>query len=210
MTYTPPADAQAWFASLDVGEKGETVKAYHQMWKTYRSGTSDAEWAEKSTEQKLESVERFTLVVAATLFTLGGMPGIAALIPIMRQAQRYFETTKVKERTGEGAHAWLTKRKRLSDTQRKIAFMMILWVSNPMGHSGNISQTFGRGLDNWDVPWKDWLSIWGWGDAPTVLPFTGTGAPSRGMVFAPEEEQQDYTFALVAIGVLAVLWYAQS
>jgi hypothetical protein len=211
MTYTPPADAQAWFNSLDVGEKGETVKVYHAMWKTYQAGTSEAEWKDKSLEQKLEDVEKFSLVVAATMFTLGGMPGVAVLIPVARAAQRYFETTRAKEWTAVKAHGWLSKRKRMSDTSRKLAFLLIIFIAQPMGHSGNISETFGRGIDNWNVPWDDWLWIWGWGDEPTseALPFKGTGAPSRGMVFAPDEAQ-DYTFALVAVGVLAVLWYAQS
>ncbi len=157
---------QEWWDSSTPEEKKETIELYHDMWKTVNAAEgSEAEWSAKSIEQKLETVEGFILLIVGLLvgpLAVGIVPAIGAV----NELQKWYFTSSAGEQSAERLWTWLDKRKSLSDNQRKIAFIIWLWIGPgqpaPAAH-GMLGETVGRGFDNFDVPWEDFLSIWGWG-----------------------------------------------
>lgn len=156
-----------WWESSTPTEKKETVELYWGMWKTVKDADdSSADWSAKKLEEKLETVEKFVILLVALL--LG--PFSVAIVPVIKgvnELQTFYFETPAKERSAVRLYNWLDNRKRLSDNARKVAFIVGIWIGPaqpaPAAHS-LIGETIGRGFDNFSTPWVDFLSIWGWSE----------------------------------------------
>ncbi len=168
---------QDWWDSSTPTEKKETAELYWGMWKTVKEADCEERdaygkclpngWSAKDFEAKLETVEKFVMLIVALLlgpFSVGILP----IIAVVNELQRFYMTTPAKERSAVRLWTWLDNRKKLTDNQRKVGFIIGIWIGPaqpaPAAHS-LLGETIGRGFDNFDVPWDDFLSIWGWGDA---------------------------------------------
>jgi hypothetical protein len=70
----------------------------------------------------------------------------------------WWHTTPARERTALRCYDWLGARSKMTDKQRKIAFMVFLYVTGSTWFD-----SFGVGLAAPDTTWDSFLSLWDWG-----------------------------------------------
>ncbi len=212
MTQTPLTAEQAaaiedWLLEATPSEKKETFQFFSAAWKALK-GSDEEAWKVKSVEQKLEVVEKFVIVVVGLLLGPFKIP-VGLAIASVNALQKWYFKTSAKERTATKLYDWLSKRKKLNNNQRKVAFIFGIWIGlgniAPAAH-GLMSETVGRGFDHFGTPWQDFLSIWGWGADTAEEPkeFKGRGHGSR----APDWTPPSPAAGLVPILLTAAALYA--
>ena len=185
--------AIAFWTDLTPSQKSDLIATIFTLYDVVKE-REEGTWSEAKAENTLNLVEAVVFLIAMGFVKSFGGPMASTLLTGARAVQKYWMQTDARERTAEHVHAWLEKRG-INDNAKKVAFALFLWLTGT-----DISDAFGKAIDNWSTPFSAWLSLYGWAyleadiggavsPVPTVWGANVLTGPVLGQQTAPVPDQ---------------------